>query len=324
MVKICSIMGQYIFSINGTSISEEEIGLLKNVDLFGIVLFSRNIASSEQVLQLNKNIKNSLGSHIKICVDQEGGAVQRVNFGNKYPSSIEYTKSYKEYDTMELINAKVEQMSIELKQLGFDINFAPVVDLLVNDTYISNRSFSSNPDDVIAMAKQFIQISQNAGIECVLKHIPGHGRAKNDSHKSLPIINEDLQKLEGSDFKIFKQLEQYCDFAMTCHVVHNALDPENPVTVSKKAIDYIKKNIFSKTIMTDAIEMGALIDWHNPNVKKIHYNDYSASESVDFSADLIEFRSALKSIINASFSAGVDIVLHTSGNFDEMKYILQK
>ena len=126
----------------------------------------------------------------------------------------------------------------------------------------------------------------------IIKHIPGHGRALVDSHLELPIIDTELSILEVTDFAIFKHLN-YLPMAMTAHVIYTALDPELPATISKKAIHYIRKEIgFNGLIISDDINMKAL-------------------------------KGDMTTLTDQVFAAGCDLVLHCSGDYAEMKEILE-
>ncbi len=315
----------YLFGINSTILGENEENLLKTCDLYGIVLFSRNIQSPEQVKYLIKDIKNKLGNSVKICVDQEGGRVQRINFTQKYPSSLEFSQKFQQENSAaeEFMQKNVENMSRELKTLGFDINFAPVLDLFykVETNLISDRSYGENPDFVSKMCEKFIKFSQNEGIECVLKHIPGHGRANIDSHLDLPVITADLAQLNQMDFVPFVKLSPICKLAMTAHVIFTALDAEKPFTISKKAIDYIKNLCPGVKIMTDAIEMGALVKFYNKNLESQYSNVNFYEKSTTGKQELLEI---LAKIASQCQNSGCDITMHCSGNFEEMRAILQK
>ncbi|QED23524.1 glycoside hydrolase family 3 N-terminal domain-containing protein [Candidatus Deianiraea vastatrix] len=310
-------MKSYIFGINSLDLIDDEINLLSKINLYGIVLFARNIGSREQVLGLNAKIKNKLGSHVKICIDQEGGRVQRINFTQKYPSAQEMTKlSESEFEQ------SVKNMSIELKNLGFDINFAPVCDInyKVDTPLISDRSFGKDVDEVVKYCSKFIEISKNEGIDCVLKHIPGHGRANIDSHIDIPRISSDILTLENTDFAVFKRLDKLCNIAMTSHIIYDCLDKTAPFSVSKTAIDYIKTNIFKGLILTDAIEMGALIKHFDKNLSS-GYEDVNFYATKKYKTNH-ERCKILRKISSECLSAGCDIVMHCSGNLQEMSGIL--
>lgn len=295
---------RYIFSLTSAELQEKEIEILKKYDLFGIVLFKRNISSEEQVRKLNSDIKNKLGSHLKICVDQEGGRVQRVKFTKNYPSMLEFTKNDEKF-----MEENVRMMSRELKNLGFDINFAPVVDLThqVETNLISDRSFGSDFEYVIQMSEKFIKYSTEEGIETVLKHIPGHGRANVDSHLELPRVLTSLEMLENTDFIPFKRLSNVCNMAMTAHVVYDAIDSEYPATVSKKCIDYIRNSIgFNGLLITDAVEMGAMIKFFDSQAKlsNLGVNHHDSNSNRGENSEEI-----FKKMQKACSDAGIDVYM---------------
>lgn len=301
----------YIFGIESTTLQDNEVELLKTVDLYGIVLFARNIENFEQTKNLINDIKNKLGSHLKICVDQEGGRVQRVKFTKEYPSAQDFSEKFinKSEDAEDFMMQNVSEMSRELKNIGFDVNFAPVVDLLYNvDTnLISNRSFGKNPEFVASMCEKFIKFSNNDGIDCVLKHIPGHGMANVDSHLNLPIVNASLEHLMKNDLIPFQKLSKICNLAMTAHVIFTALDDKTPFTLSKKAISFVKNLCPNIKFITDAIEMGALLKFYDKTLESPceNVNEYhSVEERIGLA------RKTLHQITKDSFNAGCDIVMY--------------
>ncbi len=298
-MKLIDGLAPYIFGISSFELTESEVHFLKKVKPYGIILFSRNLESKDQIKALTDHI-HSLVSNIKIFIDQEGGRVQRIKppigdikyqnqkyFGDLYESDPE--KSIKE------LRENYKNLSFELKELGIDVTCTPVCDLYYEDAHksiLGDRTFSSNQKIVTLLAKEALKVMEENGIKGVIKHIPGHGRSKQDSHTELPFVDASLKHLENNDFKVFKNLASEVKYAMTAHVVYSELDPDNPCTISETVIDYIREEIgFKGLLITDSIEMKAL-------------------------------KGSLKELANKAFDSGCDIVLHCTGVIEEMHDIV--
>tara|TARA_Y100000741_G_scaffold166066_1_gene125611 strand:- start:85 stop:717 length:633 start_codon:yes stop_codon:yes gene_type:complete len=182
----------------------------------------------------------------------------------------------------------IDKISYILANLGININTLPVLDLSYkgSSNIIGDRSFSRNPKIVSEIGDLCIKYFKNNSIGTMIKHIPGHGLAKVDSHYSTPIINKDLKYLKKNDFKSFKSKNSL--FAMTAHVIFKKIDPNNTVTHSKKIINIIRKEIkFKNLIITDDLSMKSL--------------KYSMTENT-----------------KRAFNAGCNLVLHCNGDLTEM------
>jgi beta-glucosidase-like glycosyl hydrolase len=254
-----------IFGLSGPILTKAEQMLIEEHKPHGIILFSRNCQERQQIIALNKSIKN-ISPETKIFIDQEGGRVRRIKppIGEKdFPSMEVFDKLYDENPdkAIEACEQNFFELMTDLKGLGVDVTCAPVCDIRYKGAsdVIGDRAFGSSVGKVVALAKAALRGIQKAGGEGVIKHIPGHGRALTDSHHELPFVSTSLEELNKTDFAVFRELAPLCPYAMTAHVVYEALDPENSATLSKKVIDYIRTEIgFTGLIMTDALEMKAL------------------------------------------------------------------
>tara|TARA_B100001057_G_scaffold392440_1_gene401011 strand:- start:3683 stop:4630 length:948 start_codon:yes stop_codon:yes gene_type:complete len=283
----------FITGIKGTKLNKKEIYFLKKYKPWGIILFSRNLISIRQIKDLTLSIKKVFkDKNYPIIIDQEGGRVNRLNkiisldnFTSEYFGKIfvnnkrEFNISYKLF---------IDKISYILANLGININTLPVLDLSYkgSSNIIGDRSFSRNPKIVSEIGDLCIKYFKNNSIGTMIKHIPGHGLAKVDSHYSTPIINKDLKYLKKNDFKSFKSKNSL--FAMTAHVIFKKIDPNNTVTHSKKIINIIRKEIkFKNLIITDDLSMKSL--------------KYSMTENT-----------------KRAFNAGCNLVLHCNGDLTEM------
>lgn len=322
-----------ICGIKGLALTNEEKVFFNNNHIFGFILFKRNISNKIQLQNLINELK-SLPNNPLIFIDQEGGKVARLTppiIKNNYPSAEELSKNYNinKNSTIDAVYNNYSLLMNEIKELRIDSPVAPVADLRHDDAHdiIGDRSFGYQTQQVIDLALSAINaIIDNGGIP-IVKHIPGHGRAKDDSHLKLPIIDTHLSELEATDFLVFKELfkNKSIKYAMTAHVVINAIDDVNPVTLSNKVISFIRENLgFSGIILTDAIDMFALhtnIDFRKHNIR---HNDIMSDNFQRNHPDIHkQFILNLKNIAKSSIDAGCDIICHCSGNLDEIKAICE-
>ena len=185
-----------IFGIKNTKLTSNEINFFKKNKPWGIILFSRNIKNIEQLKKLTQKIRNILkDKNYPIMIDQEGGSVNRLNtilnlslFSQGY-----FGKVYKQDRKKFLIYYKIyiNKLCDIMKYLGININTVPVLDVRRNNSHkiIGDRSFSSNPNTVKKIGNLCVNIYKNNKIGTVIKHIPGHGLSKVDSHFKVPFIN---------------------------------------------------------------------------------------------------------------------------------------
>ncbi len=267
-----------ILGIKGYSLTQAEKEIYASANPFGFILFKRNMQSARQVLQLTSDLRQLCNDLQYIFIDEEGGRVSRLMTSNLVPKGT-FPPAYSFYELCLKDGLSVAQKEVEenyftigtrLKELGINGNFAPVADLLYNQAngVIGNRSFGPAKAIVISLCRSALAGLRQAGVDGCIKHIPGHGLAKQDSHISLPIVENDLEFLQARDFSVFNQLAKDAQFAMTAHVLYTCLDDSDPITTSKKAISYIKQNIFNGQLITDDIAMGALGQDIVDNAKK--------------------------------------------------------
>ena len=283
----------FIIGLKGVFLTRKEIFFLKKYKPWGIILFSRNIKSIEQVKKLTLKIKTIFrDKNYPIMIDQEGGMVSRIDkIINAKSFSADYFGSIYQMDKKNIsdyIDIYTEHISYLLKDLGININIAPVLDVRRNNSnsIIWYRSFSNNPKIVKKIGSLFIEKFHRNKIATVIKHIPGHGLTKLDSHKLTPIIKKNFKYLNKNDFFPFKNQKSL--FAMTAHIIYESVDPKYTATHSKKMIKIIRNVIkFNKIIISDDISMKSLKFSIKENTKK-------------------------------AFTAGCNIVLHCNANMSEM------
>ena len=282
---VCGIKGKYL--------SNKEKRFLIKYKPWGIILFSRNIKTIKQAKILTNSIKKIFkNENYPILIDQEGGRVTRLKkfidtsiFSAKFFGDL-YKKNNKKFEIY--FNVYVKQISYLLKTLGININSVPVLDIrrVKSHNVIGDRSYSSNKKIISKIGDICIEKFHKNRIATIIKHIPGHGLARSDSHKKLPIINQKIEYLLKNDFQTFKNKKSL--IAMTGHLLFKNIDRKETVTHSKKIIKLIRNKIgFKNIIITDDLSMKALKYSLEENVKK-------------------------------SFLAGCNLALHCNANLKEM------
>lgn len=264
-----------VLGFRGTEVSKSSkiINDINKYNIGGIILFDydapsktweRNIKSPEQTKILIKNIKELTKNDLFVAVDAEGGYVNRLK--PKYGFiEIESAQEMGKKDPQETFT-KASPLGIELNHLGFNLNFAPIVDVNINPEnpvigYLE-RSFNENPERVYEHASYFIDAMHEYNIMTAIKHFPGHGSSKNDSHLGLVDITETYNK--ESELLPYKKLieDNKLDMIMTAHVINRNIDSENPATLSSIFLQDILRNElgYNGVIVSDDMQMGAIID----------------------------------------------------------------
>jgi len=283
----------FITGLKSEVLQSIEIRFLKKYKPWGVIIFSRNIKSIEQTKKLTDDIKKLFNDKkYPILIDQEGGRINRLSkfidtskftgefFGNLYKNNFKkFTTYYKIY---------IMQTCYLMHKIGVNINTVPILDVRHKKSHniIGDRSFSTNPKIVSKVGDFCIKEFHKNNIGTVIKHIPGHGLAKVDSHKATPLIKDKLKKLNKIDFFPFKNKKSL--FAMTAHIIYKDIDRIYTATHSKKLISLIRNKIkFKNLLISDDISMKGLKFPINLN-------------------------------INKAFEAGCNLALHCNGKYNEM------
>ena len=283
----------FIVGIKSYKLTNKEKHFLKTHKPWGVILFLRNIKTIQQTKKLTDSIKTIFkDKNYPILIDQEGGRINRlsniISFDNL---TSEYFGDLFEKDKMKfkiIYKLFVDKTSYILKMIGININTVPVLDLRIkgSSSIIGNRSFSRNKITVSKIGDFCIKSFHKNSIGTVIKHIPGHGLARVDSHNFTPTINKNLNYLNRNDFFPFKAKQSL--FAMTGHIIYRKIDNLNTVTHSKKMIKYIRNIIgFKNILISDDLSMKSL-------------------------------KNDIKTNTTKAFKAGCNIVLHCNGNIKEM------
>jgi len=256
-------MGPVMMDVHGTSLVEEDKELLQHPLIGGVILFSRNFQSPEQISQLIAQMRAAAQKPLLITVDHEGGRVQRFREGfSEIPamgSLFESAGSDLE-DACALAKRYGALMALEVQAVGIDISFAPVLDINGISEVIGLRSFHSTPELVIPMAKAFIDGMHAVGMKATGKHFPGHGSVQADSHIDLPIDDRNYQSIVNLDLVPFKQLidSGHVDALMPAHVIYPSVDDKSVGFSYKWLQDILRNQLkFNGVIFSDDLSMEA-------------------------------------------------------------------
>lgn len=285
--------GATILGCAGTDLSADEAAFFRQADPWGFILFARNVESPAQLRRLTGDLRAAVGRDAPVLIDQEGGRVQRL----RAPHWREWAPPLHLAETAGPGAARAfwlrgRLIAHELRACGIDANAVPCLDLARPDThpFLRNRCLGSDPARVAELGRALAQAHLAGGVLPVMKHLPGHGRARTDSHHVLPFTPATLAELEASDFAPFAALSDL-PMGMTGHIVLSSIDSA-PATTSAAIIALIRHRIgFRGLLMTDDLSMNAL--------------------SGDLGA-----RAA------AALAAGCDLALHCNGNRAEMEAVV--
>lgn len=218
--------GPVMFDLMGTDIHSSEVALLESPAAGGIILFSRNYQTPEQLRKLIQDIRE-IRPDMLIAVDHEGGRVQRFRAGfTSLPPAASYLNNGDAAET--LAHQAGWLMAMELRSLDIDLSFAPVLDVDAGiSEIIGNRAFAREPEAVARLASRFMNGMHKAGMAATGKHFPGHGNVAADSHLELPIDRRTQAEIFDRDIRPFQALiAQGLDAIMPAHVVYPAVDSE--------------------------------------------------------------------------------------------------
>ncbi|MDJ0945228.1 MAG: beta-N-acetylhexosaminidase [Kiloniellales bacterium] len=287
-----------IYGCEGPALTDWERGFFAAADPLGFVLFARNCVDPEQLRALVAALRATVGREdAPVLIDQEGGRVTRLK-----PPAWRAAPAAGVFDDLarrdlasacEAAEVNARLLALELRALGIDVDCLPLLDLRLPEGHgiIGDRALGSDPEQVIALGRAVCRGLSAAGVTPVIKHIPGHGRARVDSHEALPQVDAPLAVLRDSDFLPFKALAE-APWGMTAHIVYGAIDPERPATTSPKVIaEIIRGEIgFDGLLLSDDLSMKAL-------------------------------SGGLGERARAALAAGCDVALHCNGERAEMEAV---
>ena len=247
----------------GTSVTPDLAAFIKEYKPRGVILFSRNLESVEQIVELTNDLQAcSPHSPLLISIDQEGGRVSRLPNGfTIFPPCDLLGRC----NSTELAYEAAATIAKELKAVGVNMNMAPVLDVNSNpaNPVIGDRAFGTTPDVVCELGLATAAGLQDNKVVACGKHFPGHGDTSVDSHKELPVVEASRERLEAIEFPPFRRaVAEGVASLMTAHVLYRALDNEWPATLSPAIItNFLRQELqYDGVVLTDDLEMHAIID----------------------------------------------------------------
>ena len=290
-----------VFGCGGATLSTDERTFFRQADPLGFILFRRNCRSPDQVRALTAALRDAVGrADAPVLIDQEGGRVQRLRPPH-WPQELAPAR----FGALAGVDPDAGEraagllagaMAAELLALGVTANATPVLDLRFPGAsdVVGDRAFSGNPATVARLGRAVCDAHLAAGVMPIIKHLPGHGRARVDSHVALPAVDAGWDGLVATDFAPFRALADM-PWGMICHVVFAAIDPDRPASLSPVVIDQVVRGHigFDGLLLSDDLCMGALAG--------------SAGDRA-----------------TAALAAGCDVALHCNGRLSEMNRIAER
>ncbi len=288
-----------ILGCSGPELTAEETAFFRRVKPWGFILFARNVETPDQVRKLVDALRDTVGrADAPVLIDQEGGRVQRLGppHWRRFPPGRAYGDLAGNDPLLrrEITRLGARLLAHDLAGLGINVDCVPVLD--VPDPHgheiIGDRAYGQTPEEVAVLGRAAAEGLIAGGVLPIVKHIPGHGRAKADSHLELPVVDASRADLDARDFAPFKALSDM-PMAMTAHVIYSAVDPAQPATTSKAVMRQVVRGAigFDGLVMSDDLSMKAL-------------------------------SGGFASRARASRVAGCDVVLHCNGSMAEMKPVV--
>jgi beta-N-acetylhexosaminidase len=288
-------MKAVIFGCAGTTLTADERAFFRDADPLGFILFARNIETPEQTRRLTDEMRSCVArAEAPVLIDQEGGRVARLKppHWRKAPPGRVLGELYARDREAGLEAARLNSrlLALDVASVGCDVDCLPVLDIALPGAHsvIGDRAYAEQPEAVAAIGRAAAEGLMAEGVMPVIKHIPGHGRAMVDSHHAAPTVTEPRDTLERTDFLPFKLLSDL-PWAMTAHVVYQAIDPDAALTVSARGVkEVVRGHIgFDGLLLSDDLSMEALGGRLGERAAKV-------------------------------LAAGCDIALHCNGEWPEM------
>lgn len=259
-------VGQLLMTyVNGDQVNQESKRLIKKTNLGGVILYRyvNKLENPKQIKNLCNNLQQLSEIPLFIATDQEGGRVAHLKKG--FTQSLGNGFLGKSHDK-QLTYSTYHQMGKEMHEVGINMNFAPVVDVNSNpeNPIIGDRSFSSQPKQVVSLGKQAVSALLDSSTIPCLKHFPGHGDTKIDSHLVLPVVDKSLKELKKIELYPFQKLAAISPVIMTAHILFPQIDEKNPATLSSFFLQKLLREQwgFEGVIITDSLTMKGILQNH--------------------------------------------------------------
>ena len=285
----------FVCGCAGTALLPDERAFIRDARPWGLILFKRNVVDRAQLCALTDSFRDCLGrGDAPVLIDQEGGRVQRMGPPHwpAYPAAARFEAAR---DPTRAAWLAARLIAHDLREVGITVDCAPVLDVADARTHavIGSRAFSSAPERVAALGRAVSEGLLAGAVLPVVKHMPGHGRARADSHLEPPVVAASRAELAARDFWPFAALRD-APMAMSAHVVYSAIDPASPATTSPIVVEEIMREAigFDGLILSDDLSMKAL-------------------------------RGPFAERTRAVFAAGLDIALHCNGDLGEARAVAE-
>ena len=288
-----------ILGLSGPALTQAERRLFAAADPAGYILFARNIVGKDQLRALTDALRSLSGrDDLPILVDQEGGRVARLRppVWPAFPAAARFGALFEVAPISALAAARAngEAIGVTLREVGINVACAPVLDLAHEGAHeiIGDRSFGADPMRVAALGRAMLDGLAAGGVSCVIKHVPGHGRARADSHSELPVVEATVEQL-AADLAPFRAL-RHAPMAMIGHLLFPAWDADLPASVSPTIIGDIVRGAISYDglLLSDDIAMAALAGTMGDRTRAV-------------------------------LAAGCDVALHCSGEIGEGEAVVE-
>jgi len=277
-------MAGVLIDLEGFKLTDSDRGRLENPACVGVIFFSRNYVSREQIKDVIREIRELRTDPLLICVDQEGGRVQRFREGFTPIPPMAYVGQAWDKEQkrgLELSHALGVILGSELREIDVDLTFAPVLDLnRENSSVIGDRSFHRDPEVVTVLAEQFMLGLRDVGIRSVGKHFPGHGGISEDTHTEQAVDLRSFKEIDAEDLRPFRVLSQNLDGVMPAHVTFPYVD-SHPACFSSVWLKGILREAlgFNGLVFSDDLSMHAAAQMGPPVIR--------ANKAVDAGCDVV-------------------------------------
>jgi beta-N-acetylhexosaminidase len=265
-----------VVGLAGTALSRDEAALLARHRPLGVILFKRNVEARDQLRRLTTDVRVALGDgKAPILVDQEGGRVARLGppEWRRYPPARRLGELAERDRARARAAARslARRIAFDLAEVGIDWNCAPVLDIARPETHVAigDRALAADPVLVGDLGAAAVAGFLEGGVVPIVKHAPGHGRARSDPHLDLPRIDATAQELEALDEVPFRRLAK-APAVMIAHVVYTALDPAAPASCSTPVVDHVRHGLgMTGLVVSDDVDMGALAGTTDVRVRAV-------------------------------------------------------
>ena len=247
-------------NVDGKALSRQQAAFFRRYRIRAVVLFRENLGTDVEICALTADLREVMGPNALIGVDQEGGSVVRAISLPQPPAAMALGAAGDPL-LAEHVGAAVAR---GIRSLGFNWNFAPVLDVNNNpaNPVIAERSFSADPKDVARLGGAWMRGALREGVACCVKHFPGHGDTHVDSHLDLPVVDKTESALQALELLPFRTLLRETPAIMTAHIVYPQLDADHPATLSRKILGGLLRGAwgYDGVVITDSLVMRAIYE----------------------------------------------------------------